>query len=887
MKFKILLLAIVMSSFGEIISQDVAIEKCRYATKLILGTEIPSIDGKIDDQVWNQVDWDCNFVQHRPNNGVAPSQQTKFKILYDENFIYVAFRCYDTSPDSIVKRLSRRDGFEGDWIGINFDSFHDLRSCYAFYVTAAGVKGDEFLSNDGGSSDDSYNPIWFTKTNVDSEGWTAEMKIPMSQLRFVEAENQVWGLQLVRKLFRKEERITWQKTPLDAAGWVSTFGELHGLQNLKPKRQIEIQPYVLAKADRYPKVEGNPFRSGKNASANFGLDGKVGISNALTLDFTINPDFGQVEADPASLTLDGFQIFFREQRPFFVENRNIFSFSVSPSEAGNTFYNDNLFYSRRIGKNPSGYPSLNGGEYASAPLNTTILGAAKVSGRTSNGWSLGILETVTDREYAEIDLNGERRDEIVEPLTNYFVARAQKDYNNANTSIGGIMTSTVRKIEGNLDFLHSSATTGGLDFQHRWKQKSWYVAGDVIASHVEGTKESIMGTQQSMRHLFQREGADHVAIDTTATSLTGTAGNLKIGKVGNGNLMFEGGVTWRSPELELNDLGFMRQADDIRHYFWSGYRWRKPFSIFNNAALNYNHWVIYDFEGNLNSAALNLNTSGNFKNFWAAGCGTNIVPYQFSNSVLRGGPRFRQIPSVNGWVWFQSADRKKIQIGGNGSYQASRDKAGEFLYSSLWMRYQPINALSITLDAGYNTGFNELQYVTTRTYNEKTDYIQARIDQEEIYASLRLNLTINPTLTIQYYGQPYISKGSYTNFKTVNDPLTAVYSEKVNKFSTGEITAHHISYSNESEQYSVDENGNGISDYSFGNPDYTFFQFRSNLVLRWEYRPGSELYLVWSQGNVQFGNDDRQTFNYLTEELTQNKNKGNTLLLKATFRLGL
>ncbi|NNC69416.1 MAG: carbohydrate binding family 9 domain-containing protein, partial [Flavobacteriaceae bacterium] len=373
-----------------------------YTTKYIGQQEAPVIDGLLDDASWNIVEWDGDFVEWRPDENTPPHQQTKFKIVYDKKNIYVGVRLYDKQPDSIVKRLSRRDGFAGDWIEINFDSYHDLRSGFSFNVTAVGVKGDEFISNNGNNWDDSWNPIWYAKTNIDEQGWTAEMKIPLSQLRFGKAKEQIWGLQLNRRIFRKEERSLWQRVPQDSPGWISELGELHGLIDLEPQKQLEIQPFTVTKADNYPREDGNPFRDGRDSELNGGLDAKIGITNDLTLDLTVNPDFGQVEADPSAIALDGFEIFFREQRPFFVENNNIFDYRFSRSNAGDTFGSDNLFFSRRIGRSPQGFPETEDNEYVDQPLNTTILGAAKFSGKTKNGWSIGVLESVTAKEYAEI-----------------------------------------------------------------------------------------------------------------------------------------------------------------------------------------------------------------------------------------------------------------------------------------------------------------------------------------------------------------------------------------------------------------------------------------------------------------------------------------------------
>ncbi len=484
-----------------------SVAKRIYTTKLLPIENAITIDGVLNEEGWNTVSWDGDFTVFDPNNGETPSQRTLFKITYDAKFLYVGVRCYDSIPDKIERRLARRDNFSGDWIEINIDSYNDKRTGFSFNVSAAGVKGDEFISQNGNNWDSSWNPIWYTATNIDDEGWTAEMKIPFSQLKFGKEAEQSWGLQLNRRFFRAEERSLWQPILRDAPGWVSEFGILKGLINIQPQKQLEIQPFVVNQLDTYPAEVGNPFRDGNDFILNGGLDAKIGITNDLTLDLTVNPDFGQVDADPGAIALDGFQIFFEERRPFFIENKNIFDFEFANG-------NNNVFYSRRIGRNPQGAVNSPDAAFVDIPTNSTILGAAKFSGKTKNGWSLGLLESVTGNMYAEIEnSNGERSKELVEPLTNYIVGRAQKDFNKRNSYIGGIVTATNRNLPDNLDFLRQSAYSRGLDFKHNWKDRDYYVEGNIVGSHVIGSAEAIEQTQRSITHLFQRVDAGHVSVD--------------------------------------------------------------------------------------------------------------------------------------------------------------------------------------------------------------------------------------------------------------------------------------------------------------------------------------------------------------------------------------
>lgn len=849
-----------------------------YTTKALSGEKPPVIDGIMDETAWNGVEWENDFIESRPDENTPPSNQTRFKITYDQKYIYIGIHCLDSMPEKIVKRLSRRDSFDGDWVGVFIDSYYDKRTAFGFIVSAAGVKGDVFETNNGGNEDDSWNPIWYTKTSIDAEGWIAEMKIPLSQLKFGKSEEQVWGMEVMRRHFREEERSVWQRLPPDTAGFVSEFGELHGLFNLEPQKQLEIQPYSVASIKSYEAEEGNPFLDGSDSKLTVGLDAKIGITNDLTMDLTINPDFGQVEADPSAIALDGFQIFFEEQRPFFVENKNIFDYRISSSQAGNTFGSDNLFYSRRIGRSPQGYPDTVDGEFVDQPENTNIIGAAKFSGKTKDGWSIGVLESVTAKKYAAIDNNGQRRKEVVEPLTNYFVGRLQKDFNNRNSYIGGIFTATNRdQLTEELDFLHKSAFTGGLDFKHQWNERDWYLGGNIIWSHVKGSAEAIQNTQESITHLFQRVGADHVEVDQDRTSLSGTGGNIQLGKIGNGHWKFETGATWRSPELEINDIGFQSRADDIRHYTWIGYQTLKPDNTFRKVGINYNHWSVWDFGGNHNSLMFNTNTWQNWKNNWFTNIGVNYEPIRYSNFALRGGPRLRESSQTSFWNGINMDRRKKLRF----NFFHNGNKAVDDSFSSynaeFGITYQPINSLRISASPEYGINKNKLQYIDNLDVDGETRYLNGTIDQRTLSMSLRLNYTINPNLTIQYWGQPFISRGRYSDFKEVTNPMAKEFNNRISPF-----VENQVSLTND--VYAIDDDLDGTIDFSFDNPDFSFVQFLSNLVVRWEYTPGSEIYLVWSQDLSQTGNPQEDLYNDLQDNIFNNEKPKNIFLVKATYR---
>ena len=871
-KLLFLVLFIIVSQFVVSQKKESNNSKRTYTTKPITNKKAPEIDGVLDDESWSNAVWQTDFIENEPDENTAPTFQTKFKIIYDEKYLYVAIKAFDDHPEQIEKRLSRRDGFVGDRVNVVIDSYYDQRTAFIFTVTAAGVKGDEFVTEDGNNFDDSWNPVWYTKAVIDSEGWSSEMKIPFSQLRFGKAKEQTWGLNIVRQIFRENERSVWNRIPVDAAGFISESGILKGLINLEPQKQLEIQPFTTAQYKTFQKESNNPFRDGNDFDFNAGLDAKIGITNDLTLDLTVNPDFGQVEADPSAISLDGFEIFFREQRPFFVENKNIFDFQLG----GNR---DNVFFSRRIGRSPQGRAASNSGEFVDQPRNATILGAAKFSGKTKKGWSIGILESVTSKEYAKIDSNGERREELVEPLTNYFVGRLQKDFNKRNTFVGGIFTATNRKIDGNLDFLRKSAFTGGLDFKHQWKEKKFYIDGNVIMSHVEGSQEAIENTQRSLTHLFQRVDASHVNVDATRTSLTGTSGRVEFGKSSSGRWRYGIGANWRSPELELNDIGFLRQADEIRQYAWTNYRTLKPFGKFRSISAGFNMFSSYDFDGNYNRIEYRVRGSLDFKNNWGIETGYIYKPRIFTNTILRGGPRFRFSEENIHFFFFGTDRRKKFRATAGYVYSQAKQNNFSFLRFETNFTYQPTNSLSISLNPEFERNPNKTQYVTEENFNGTVRYITAEIDSQTLSASLRLNYTINPDLTIQYYGQPFISRGTYKNFNYITNPIADDLYDRFHLFDNNQISF-------DGSNYLIDEDIDGTIDYEISNPDFSFVQFRSNLVVRWEYIPGSEVFLVWSQGNTGSQDPRRNLLRSLDKQILGERSE-NTFLIKATYRFML
>jgi len=845
----------------------------RYTTAWVQGTP-PVIDGLLNDAAWDQVEWaGGDFRQVNPDKGKPASVQTKFKILYDDKDLYVIFRCYDPEPEKIVKRMSRRDSFDGDWVEIHIDSYYDKRTAFSFTSSVSGVKSDEYVSNNGDDWDASWDPIWFMKTSVDKEGWIAEMRIPLSQLRFTNKEELVWGLNVQRRFFRNQENSRWQYIAPDAAGYVHLMGEMNGIKGIKPQKQLEIQPYIVTKAETFQKEEGNPYATGQATTADIGLDAKIGITSDITLDLTVNPDFGQVEADPSQVNLTAFELYFREQRPFFTEGANTLNFPVAQNE-------NNLFYSRRVGRQPQGWadPDRSGddgvNEYVKPVNRTTILGAAKLSGKNKKGFSWALMESVTAREYAEIDSLGHKRKEEVEPLTNYFVMRAQQDFNGANTVVGGMFTATNRQLDNpNLNWLHKSAYTGGLDFLHHWKKRMYYISAKGMMSHVKGSTEAISATQLSSERFFQRPDNRHTAYEADRKSLTGTGGQFVIGKK-SGNLVSDLGVTWQSPELELNDVGFLPQTDIISQWFWMQYRILQPRKITRSQRFNINEWREYDFGGRNLNEGYNVNAHAEFKNFWQAGGGVTYRVRSASNNDLRGGPTLRYPGIFYYWGYVNTDHRKKFYAMLTPEFGYGQKNYSRSMFMELRLTWRPTNALNLSLAPSFSRNQNEMQYVATADASGEARYIVGRIDQNTVRMVIRATYMLTPNLSFQYYGQPFGTAGKYYNFKSVTNPYANEYASRFMSL-TNLLTSVNNAYE-------IDENGDTTPDYSFGKPDFNFGQFRSNMVMRWEYIPGSTFFLVWTRernGAFYDSHLDHKSYSF---DFSQ---KGhNIFLMKFTYR---
>ncbi len=809
----------------------------------------PQIDGDLTDPVWDAVEWSGGFTQREPTEGAPPSGETQFKILYDDDNLYVAYQAFDPQRNGVQSVLSRRDQFPGDWVEINLDSYHDHRTAFSFTASVSGTQGDEFVSQDGDSWDPNWDPVWEHRTRIDEQGWTAEVRIPLSQLRYEDRDEQVWGIQVQRRIYRREERSVWQPISKDEKGWVSRFGELQGIRGLRPQRRMEFLPYTVAKGERFEKIDGDPFADGSDGQITGGLDGKIGVGSDLNLDLTVNPDFGQVEADPSEVNLSAFETFFDEKRPFFIEGANIFEFRIAPSVAFGTHTTDRLFYSRRIGRPPQYRADFDEAGYVDQPENTSILGAVKLTGR-AGGTSIGILESVTAEERADVDSDGVRRNVTVEPLSSYFVGRAQKDFRRGDTRIGGMLTAVNRSIDdSDVSFLHESAYAGGVDFFHYLGERDYYVAANLLGSRVAGSESAMLRTQTASARYFQRPDNDD-RVDPARRSLAGHGGSLRIGK-SRGRLNADAGAAWRSPGFELNDLGFVRNCDEINQFAWVGYSIRNPFSIFRRMAFNVNQWLDFEYGGENLYQAFNFNTNAGFRNNWTYNASITRENERISMNELRGGPSMKVPGGVSADAGFDSDFRSRISGGFGGGVTTRDDDAGETSHLWTYLAWRPSNAIRLEVNPEYIRNRPEMQFMQAADFAGDPAYVYGALDQETFDLSMRLDYSLTPRLTVQYYGAPFVSAGKYGEFKRVTDPRAGAFEDRFVRL------AGAASRDPEGGGWLVDEDADGTADYSFGDRDFNVRDFNSNLVVRWEYSPGSNLFVVWSQARSGFTPDGR------------------------------
>jgi len=806
------------------------------------------IDGKLDEPAWAQAPVSSGFWQRFPDEGKAPEQATEFRVLYDDAALYVGVRAHDVAPERIRRLLTRRDEMSpSDWIMVGVDSYHDRRTAFVFGLNAAGVQRD-WLVFDDLNEDTSWDAVWTASAKVDDTGWCAEFRIPLSQLRFSTEPEQHWGLQVARVVGRTGEQDYWSPMPKAENRTVSLFGTLDGMRGVKPGRRLELLPYVSGGAALGTLDESDPFDQSAAARGSVGVDVRYGLGSAFTLSASINPDFGQVEADPSQVNLSAHELFFPEKRPFFLEGSDIFQFGLGQGDDNS----ETLFYTRRIGAPPHGEPS---GDYIDTPSSTTIYGAAKVSGKAA-GWSIGVLDAVTAQETARVDLGGMRSTPVVEPLTNFALARVKRDFFDGSTSVGAVMTAVNRSLDGTglAAELHDHAYTGGAEVRHRFGHDAWNLSAKLTGTYVHGDPAAIEADQLLVRHLYQRPDADYVHLDPTRTSLSGLGFVADFGRNGaTENWRWALGTDNRSPGFEANDLGFQPGADNHVGWYWIQYRDDKPGDHVLGYQVNTNGWAWGDYGNQLDGYGGNVNGNIQFVNHWGGFLGINTEQVVWDLAALRGGPALRGNRSYGLNLNVNSDDRAKVQayaglhLWGQPTTGSSRN-GGE---AGVTIQARP--NITVFLGPSVQLVTDDAQYVDEVPDGMGTShYIFARIHEVVTGLTVRGNWTLSPRLSVQAYAQPFIAAGDYRQYREADDPHASRYADRFH-----ELVGNEIAIDRDNGVATVDRNGDGVPDYAFGLGDFNFRQLRSNVVVRWEYLPGSTAFLIWSHGQTDDSSDGR------------------------------
>ncbi len=823
------------------------------AVTAIRADRSPALDGRLDDSVWALAPAVTDLRQTDPDEGAAVSESTEVRILYDERAVYIGAHLFDRAPTKIVRRLARRDAStHSDEFRVYLDSYHDRRTAFEFIVNAAGVKKDILIGADGDFNDASWDPVWEAAVSIDSLGWSAEFRIPLSQLRFEKEQDQVWGVHFVRWIERKNEKAIFPFIGKKDNGLVSRFAELLGIRDVGTPKRLELLPYTVGRGTYVkPQEAGNPFERPASYYRGAGADLKYGVSSSVTLDATLNPDFGQVEVDETFVNLSAFEQFLEEHRPFFTEGTEIFRFGGNGGGINNFSGSPLLFYSRRIGREPQGAPTSSG-DFENVPTSTTILGAAKLSGRPAGGWSLGMLDAVTARERATVmDTTTGRsfRDEV-EPPANYFAARVRRDATDGNTSVGVLTTAMNRWPDSPaLDILPHSAYAGGLDFFRRWGDKAYSVAGSIGGSYIEGDAAAIQEAQKSSNRYYRRPDARSFRYDPTRTSLAGLSADLYVNKI-SGDWRWGIAGSTNSPGFEVNDLGFQKRVDEFSAAVAVGRRWTKPSTAFRQANAYLQVAPSWNYDRDAIDRPVKAFGYVQFRNFWTGDWSLTYDAPVVDDRLTRGGPLAARPASWNASADITTDSRKVLSAYAFASYK--RDAAGGWWASAIpQVTLRPSAALSLKATGGYVAGRAMAQIVTkqadsTAAATLGTRYIFGELVEREVYVTLRANVTFSPSLSFQLYAQPFTFSGDYRNFKELRARKTFTF----NVYGRDKGSTIQDTVLGSVPGYVVDPDGpadSAATRFTFANPDFRTRSVKVNAVLRWEYRPGSTLFVVWTQ----------------------------------------
>ena len=815
------------------------------------------IDGRLDEASWRAAKPASSFTQHEPDAGAPATERTEVRIIYDASAIYVGARLFD-STGRVSSRLGRRDNSlsGSDWFYITLDSYHDHLTAYRFGVNPSGGRRDEKVITGGDDDDESWDPVWEASATQDAGGWTAEMRIPLSQLRFRDQDEQTWGIQLVREIARRNEESWFAFVPKRERAVVGRYGHLTGMSGLTPRGRLELLPYVVTRARFDTPVRSedvafaNPFRDGSEQSTSLGLDLKYRLASNVTLDATVNPDFGQVEVDPAVVNLTAFETRFEERRPFFIEGSEIFGFSGTE-----------LFYSRRIGAPPPGRTPPTS-VYDDTPENATILSAAKLSGK-ARGWSLAVLDAVTGREHASyVTENGDRGRANVAPRANYFVGRARRELNEGTSVIGGMLTAVHRDLGDSAlaARVRSRAFSGGADFTHDWDERKWSLSGFAAGSYISGSNTVVTAAQRSSARYFQRPDAEHLTLDSSATALAGFAGRLQLNRAAGEHWRGDATVSTLSPGFETNDIGFQSRADQHSATATLEYVHEDPGRILREWNFEGGPRGTWNYDGNRITTRLNFEASGQLLNYWSGRFEVNRELAALDDRLTRGGPLVRVPGRTLAFASVESDSRKAWTL--EVDVDAIRGRAAKSTTVDVEIGFKPAPNWSLSLEPEWTREHASNQYVASvadalasATFGRR--YVFADLDRTEFALAAHMNVTFTPSLSLEAFARPFIGSGTFGGLKELVRPRAFAFARYAD---VGAITR-------DGSTIAIDPDGAGpAEDFVVDDETFTTRSLRGNAVLRWEWRPGSTLFLVWQQqrefedasGDFRLGRDLRR-----------------------------
>ena len=825
------------------------------------------IDGRLDEDVWQSAPVATGFVQREPFEGQPAEQPTEVRVLLDEDAIYIGARMFEADTSRIRRPLVRRGqgGPFQDWFSVSLDTNRDGRTAYRFQVNAAGVQVDSYHYDDD-QQDGSWDGVWESAVTVDSLGWTAELRIPLSQLRYETSTGpQPWGVNFQRRRSAAGEVSQFALERRSMSGVVSQYGLLENVHVPSRARRVAVRPYALSSLHRGPSEEGNPFFDGREVEFEMGTDFRVGLGSSFTLDGTLNPDFGQVEADPSEINLTAFETFFDERRPFFIEDAQVFDFQLSGRES-------RLFYSRRIGGAPHGTAPASA-EFVDTPDAARILGATKLTGRTPSGLSVGALAAVTQREAGRGYFGDaqEVREYLAEPRTAYGVATVQQDFRGGASQVRGIVTAVDRSLpSGDVLPLPDQGFTGGFALDHQWWDRTWRVNAFFSGSHVRGSPEAMTEVQRSSNHYFQRPDATRVELDPHATSMSGVEWMVRLYRQDREHWTGQLWLSQVSTGFEANDVGFSSNRERLNLGMRYGYRDLRPGSFFREYEIeaftrhDFSHegfddlWSWDSWRRAYTAGTFQLEGDFTHLSYHGANFSLGWDPNRYSRSATRGGPIMIEPGGLTGRIGVRTDQRRDTNFeGGVELSRGSMGSGGEVAVDGS-LNLRPSTQFQVEIGPRFSLRTDGAQYVTAtsavpyqETFGQR--YLFGHLELTTLSLQTRASYVFSPTLSLQVYVEPFLSSGNYLRYRALAAPGTYELDDFQEGTWDGEsvrCVGGEICQDDEGTQH-LDLNGDGLSDFAFRDQNFNVRSLIGNAVLRWEYRPGSTLFVVWQREQLR------------------------------------